>query len=147
MFGFDGETMDVFPKVAEFILSSQLDAAQLSILNPLPGTKIYEMLKKEKRLLYTNYPEDWELYDNFGNVLFRPREMRPEELQEGLLQVYKATTGNSKNVGRALGTLFRTKNVWAAGGAYLWNDILGKEFRKQYGSNDGGLSKQEAADL
>jgi radical SAM superfamily enzyme YgiQ (UPF0313 family) len=144
MFGFDTDTKDVFSRVTEFILSSQLDAAQLSILNPLPGTRMYRKLQKEQRLLHTNYPEDWERYDNFGNVLFRPRGMTPEELEEGLLQVYKATTGKVRNVGRALTTAFRTKNLWAAGGAYLWNDILGKEFRKRYAENCGGLWRQES---
>jgi radical SAM superfamily enzyme YgiQ (UPF0313 family) len=122
--GLDNDTKDVFPRVTEFILSSKIEAAHVSILNPLPGTSIFQRLAKENRLLYTNFPQDWERYDNLGNVLYQPRLMTPDELQEGFMQVYKTTTGKVKNVTRALGTFRRTKSFWATGGAYIWNDLL-----------------------
>lgn len=122
--GLDNDTKDVFSRVSEFILSSKIEAAYVSILNPLPGTSIFRRLAKENRLLYTNFPQDWERYDNLGNVLYQPRLMTPDELQEGFMQVYKTTTGKVKNVTRALGTLRRTKSFWATGGAYIWNDLL-----------------------
>lgn len=132
IFGDDLDTKDVFEKTTEFILKSKIDAAQLTILNPLPGTRVYQRLKKEKRLLYTNYPDDWAYYDNLGNVLFVPKNMTSEELFEGILNVYKKTTSKPKSIKRAVTTLYRTKNFWAAGGAFLWNYILGTEFIKKY---------------
>lgn len=132
IFGYDSETEDVFDRVTEFILSSEIDAAQLTVLNPLPGTKIYEQFKKQKRLLYTDYPKDWELYDNFANVLYKPKAMTPEKLREGVLRAYRATTSKRRTITRALTTLHRTKNFWATGTAYIWNDILGTEVRTRH---------------
>jgi radical SAM superfamily enzyme YgiQ (UPF0313 family) len=122
--GLDNDTKDVFPRVTEFIMSSKIDAAQVSILTPLPGTSIFQRLAREKRLLHTNFPQDWERYDNLGNVLYQPKLMTPDELQEGLMQVYRATTGKVKNVTRALGVLRSTKSFYATGAAYVWNDML-----------------------
>lgn len=132
IFGDDLDTKDVFEKTSEFILTSNLDAAQLTILNPLPGTKVYKRLMEEKRILYTNYPRDWACYDNLGNVLFRPKNMTPEELLEGVLSVYKETASIPQSITRAVTTLFKTKSLWAAGGALLYNYVLESEFVKKY---------------
>ena len=55
----------------------------------------------------TNYPDDWRHYD-FAEAVFVPKHMSPDELEEGIYQVYKHTTSRIASFRRALGTLVRT---------------------------------------
>jgi len=84
IFGFDHDDRNIFRKTVKFIEKIKLDAAQFTILTPLPGTKLYEKLKKEKRII----DKDWSNYD-FTHVVFKPKLMTPEELKQGLVWAYK----------------------------------------------------------
>jgi radical SAM superfamily enzyme YgiQ (UPF0313 family) len=53
-------------------------------LTPFPGTRIHQRLKKEGRIL----TEDWSRYD-MATVVFQPKGMTVEELQEGFWWVNK----------------------------------------------------------
>ncbi|MGB4366735.1 MAG: radical SAM protein, partial [Acetomicrobium sp.] len=79
IFGFDSDDKDVFKRTLDFALESKLDLAQFSILTPLPGTRLYEKLSSEDRIINT----DWSKYD-MGNAVFMPAQMTPEELQKGM---------------------------------------------------------------
>ncbi len=131
VFGGDGDTKDVFPRTTEFILDSKIDAEQLTIMTPLPGTRLYGRLQQEERLLRTDYPHDWEYYD-FGEVVFRPRYLAPDELKEGVLQVYKDTTGRTTSLRRALDTATQVKTLHGAAAAYLWNRGYGSAWKRKY---------------
>jgi radical SAM superfamily enzyme YgiQ (UPF0313 family) len=133
--GDDMDTKDVFDRTIEFVMKSKLDAGQFIPLNPMPGTRVYERLRKENRLLFTNYPHDWMYHDNHGNVLFRPKHMSPDELQEGILRIYRETTKAPRAFARFVSTLARTGGLWPAGIAYMWNHVLSSEFIKRYGTN------------
>jgi radical SAM superfamily enzyme YgiQ (UPF0313 family) len=61
----------------------KIDIADFSILTPFPGTPIYNNLEKENRLL----TKDWVKY-NMHNVVFQPKNMTPEDLQEGVIKLY-----------------------------------------------------------
>jgi len=79
VFGFDSDDEKVFEKTLKFAQESRLDAATFHLLTPLPGTKLYEKLEKEKRIV----ERDWSKY-NFSTVVFEPRQMTKRELQEGV---------------------------------------------------------------
>jgi radical SAM superfamily enzyme YgiQ (UPF0313 family) len=78
IFGSDGEDSSVFHRVVDFCEETKIDAAVFAVLTPYPGTRIYEQFLKEDRILSF----DWDLYD-MDHVVFRPRDMTVEELQEG----------------------------------------------------------------
>ncbi len=80
VFGFDYENKDVFEQTLEFIMRSRMDVAQLRILTPYPGTRLYERLLSEGRLLARDwwlrgYPPD--------TVLYQPKGMTADELING----------------------------------------------------------------
>ena len=80
VFGFDFENKDVFGKTYEFIMKSHMDVVQLRILTPYPGTRLYDRLISEGRLLARDwwlkgYPPD--------TVLYQPRGMTADELISG----------------------------------------------------------------
>ena len=82
--GFDNDDETIFKKTADFIIENHLNMAQITILTPLPGSRLRERLLKEKRILN----RDWSKY-TFLDVNFIPKKMSPKELEEGILKIYK----------------------------------------------------------
>ena len=80
--------MSVFSDVLRFIEKTHLEAVIFSILTPFPGTRVYQTMLKENRILHT----DWEKYD-MNHVVYQPKKMTPEQLQEGFNWAYKRLYG------------------------------------------------------
>ncbi|HEX76192.1 MAG TPA: B12-binding domain-containing radical SAM protein [Dehalococcoidia bacterium] len=129
--GSDGDTKDVFQRTTEFILDSKVDATQITILTPLPGTRLFSSLQQEGRLLRTNYPDDWTHYD-FTEVVFKPKHMTPDELMEGVTQIYRDTSSRPTSLKRAFISFIRTKNLYGTAIAYLWNRGSGSLWMQKY---------------
>ena len=89
IFGMDHDDSSVFSDVIRFIEKTHLEAVLFSVLTPFPGTRIYETLQRENRIIDT----DWEKYD-MNHVVFRPKKMTPEELQEGFNWAYRRLYGH-----------------------------------------------------
>ncbi|MBU5439173.1 B12-binding domain-containing radical SAM protein [Tissierella sp. MSJ-40] len=81
IFGFDTDTKTVFRKTLEECNSLGIDGVTVSILTPLPKTPLYEQLKKENRLIST----DWIYFNGKTRVAFKPKNMTPEELFNGYM--------------------------------------------------------------
>jgi radical SAM superfamily enzyme YgiQ (UPF0313 family) len=82
--GFDHDTPNVFDATIEWIEENSLECATFHILTPYPGTPLFKMMESQNRLLHRN----WDLYDT-AHVVFRPRNMTPEQLFEGYSSCYK----------------------------------------------------------
>jgi radical SAM superfamily enzyme YgiQ (UPF0313 family) len=78
IFGFDGDTPDVFKKTLDFAIKAKLGSARFAILKPYPGTRLYDDLQKEGRLKNIG----WEKFHT-SNVLFDPIGLTEEELSMG----------------------------------------------------------------
>jgi radical SAM superfamily enzyme YgiQ (UPF0313 family) len=86
VFGFDHENKDVFDQTLEFCMKCRLDGAQLRILTPFPGTRLYARLLKERRL----FVPDWWLQGYSSRaLLFRPRFMTEDEIMEGVARLQR----------------------------------------------------------
>jgi radical SAM superfamily enzyme YgiQ (UPF0313 family) len=129
--GSDGDRKDVFQRTIEFILDSKIDSASFTILTPLPGTRLYDRLRSEGRLLRTNYPDDWKHYD-FEEPVFRPKHMTPDELGEGIYEVYKRTTPRLTSLKRAFNSLIQTRSLPLTAAAYSLNRGLGSLATSKY---------------
>jgi radical SAM superfamily enzyme YgiQ (UPF0313 family) len=82
--GFDGDDKDTFTEMAGWIEANRLECATFHILTPYPGTPLFRQLEAEGRLLH----RDWEQYDT-AHVVFRPKQMTPEELLLGYDWLYR----------------------------------------------------------
>jgi radical SAM superfamily enzyme YgiQ (UPF0313 family) len=61
--GIDTQDMNtIVSDILRFAEESDLDGLNPTILTPLPGTRDYARLDAEGRILFKNYPEDWEKY-------------------------------------------------------------------------------------
>jgi len=85
VFGYDYDDPLVFDEFLEFAERNRIEGAFLPILTPFPGTRIHQRLKQEGRIL----TEDWSKYD-MATVVFRPKRMTVDELQEGFWKVNRS---------------------------------------------------------
>ena len=93
--GLDTDTTAIFKNISDFINDSHLYAAQLTILTPLPGTRLRERFEKENRLL----PTDWNKF-TLLNANFIPKKMSPEQLEKGLMEAYGRFYNTKQNIKR-----------------------------------------------
>jgi radical SAM superfamily enzyme YgiQ (UPF0313 family) len=78
--GFDDDDTSVFEKTLRFAIESAVDFASFHILTPYPGTQFFDQIIQENRLLVPY--GDWSKFDT-QHVVFLPKRMNAEELQEG----------------------------------------------------------------
>jgi radical SAM superfamily enzyme YgiQ (UPF0313 family) len=83
--GLDADTPEIFDELREFIDRSRLLEVQITILTAFPGTRLYQRLLAEGRLLY---PGAWDRCTLF-DLNFRPRGMTVEQLEDGVMQLWR----------------------------------------------------------
>ena len=79
VFGFDNDTEAVFSETLDFLEATGVQNATFNILTPYPGTRLYQRLEAEGRIL----TRDWSKYNGREDVVFQPQHMSPETLLEG----------------------------------------------------------------
>jgi len=79
VFGFDHDTEAVFDETVDFLEKSGVQNATFNILTPFPGTRLFERLHAEGRIL----SRDWTKYNGRADVVFQPRLMSPDALLAG----------------------------------------------------------------
>jgi radical SAM superfamily enzyme YgiQ (UPF0313 family) len=84
IFGFDEDNPGVFERTVKFIKDVRMDAANLFTRTPFPGTRLYAKMETNGQII----DHDWSHYD-LHHVVFRPRNMTPEELLQGIYDAYK----------------------------------------------------------
>jgi len=84
MLGEDNDTPESIASTLDFTVNHEIDTVQFMVMTPLPGTRLYEKMDSENRLLHKN----WDYYDGM-HVVFRPLSMSPAELQEASVNCYR----------------------------------------------------------
>lgn len=77
LLGLDNQTEDDIKRLIDFLLEIDLDLAEFTVLAPFPHTKAYDDLMRQGRI----FDHDWDHY-NAGQVVYQPKHMTPEKLQE-----------------------------------------------------------------
>lgn len=81
--GMDGDDPGVFARTLRFLDRAGIDAIQLNILTPLPGTPLFEEFDRAGRIT----DRDWSHYD-FRHCVIRPIRMSAADLQAGADWLY-----------------------------------------------------------
>jgi radical SAM superfamily enzyme YgiQ (UPF0313 family) len=89
MVGRDHDRPEVFGKMKDFIADTGLDDVQVAIQTPLLGTRLYERLSRQRRILS---PRDWSKFD-FFNVVYRPKGITPIQLLRGQTGICRRVYG------------------------------------------------------
>ena len=86
IFGLDDDTTEIFGETVAVVNDLRIDIPRYALYTPYPGTRAFDRLKKEGRLLH----EHWEHYDT-QHVVIRPKQMTPEQLDAGFIRAYRDT--------------------------------------------------------
>ena len=120
IFGADTQDKDVFRRTIDFALANDIDAIQLSLETPFPGTAFYKQLVEENRLLLTDFPNDWRHYNIFEPV-FQMKSFTPGEAYKELLGAYSEMSSFMTSLKRGLTTFRNTRSLFSTGIAFSWN--------------------------
>ena len=110
IFGMDGDTSARLHQRAEYMIRSGIDVMQTTVLTPLPGTRLFERYRKEGRLLYTEFPKDWDHYD-MTEVIHKPGSIEPKALAEEMDALNDRMYAWPVLMRKAVQTLWRTRDV------------------------------------
>jgi len=138
VFGHDHDTPQLFEDTLEFAMEQKFFVAAFNHLQPIPGTPLYARLEQEGRLLYDRW---WlEPGVRFGNVIFRPKNMEPDELSERLMDLRRQFYSYSSILKRAAEFSANVANPASGLFYFLINAILRKEIDEEWGLPLGDLS-------
>ena len=100
--GFDEDNVESGRKTWRYARRTNLNSVQFLILTPVPGTKFFQRMHDDDRIL----TEDWSLYDAH-HVVYKPKGMLPFELQQLQIKAHE----HFYNFWRRVKTLF-SFNFW-----------------------------------
>lgn len=84
VFGLDEDNQETFKRTLDWIVQNKIETVTSHILTPYPGTKLYDRLKNEGRII----SDDLSLY-NTANVVYQPKNLSSDELYNGYIWMYK----------------------------------------------------------
>jgi len=123
--GNDEESLPYYRKFARFLRTSLIDIFQLTLLTPLPGTDLMHQLQEENRILFTDYPKDWDRY-RFSYMVHRPQGVAPDEIYAGNNYIKKQLYSFPFYQWRLLRSLIRLRNLPNFYVAYKLNEAFKK---------------------
>jgi radical SAM superfamily enzyme YgiQ (UPF0313 family) len=112
IFGMDGDTPEKLRRRAGYMIDGGVDVMQTTYLTPLPGTRLFDRLQAESRLLYTDFPRDWDHYD-MTEVTYRPQHMTPKRLAQAVHECNRRMYARPVLMRKAMRTCLETRN-WMA---------------------------------
>jgi len=78
VFGLDDDDTNVFKKTVDWAVENALTTCTYHILTPYPGTRLFQTMEKDNRLLHRN----WDLYDT-RHVVYKTKALSAAELKRG----------------------------------------------------------------
>jgi len=129
VFGYDSDTVDVFEQTLDFAMRHKFVIANFNTLNPMPGTRLYDRLDREDRLL----DRAWWLHEKYkyGEVMFEPSRMTPRQLKEGCIRVRFAFSKPSGILRRALDRKANASSIQNLSLFLLANLVTRKEYKRK----------------
>lgn len=90
--GFDEHDGSIFKETLDFIKAIKADRTFEHLVIPFPGSQTFKDYDEMGRIL----TKDWTRYDG-SHVVFQPKQMSPEELEEGVYWLYTKSQGRVKS--------------------------------------------------
>lgn len=84
IFGEDHDTTQSLRATVDFAIHEHLDTVQFMVLTPFPGTRVFEDLEGQNRMIHKR----WDFYDGMYAV-FRPAQMSAVRLQQETVAAYE----------------------------------------------------------
>jgi radical SAM superfamily enzyme YgiQ (UPF0313 family) len=142
VFGYDGDRPQSIQRTLEFALQQKLFLANFNHLQPYPGTRLYRRLQRQGRLLY---PRWWlDPGYRFGEAVFRPLGMTPEQLTEGCRRARDRFHGAASIARRIVEPRANLGSLENAATFLLVNLVSRQDLRRKRGLRLGGLAARRA---
>jgi radical SAM superfamily enzyme YgiQ (UPF0313 family) len=129
--GNDHESSAYYKQLARFLVQSGIDIIQITLLTPLPGTGLMSELQKEGRLLYADYPHDWDKY-RFSYMVHRPQDVQPQTIYIGNNYIKKNIYSFPNYPYRLVRSLLNLKNMTNFYATYKFNQALKKGWKNSH---------------
>jgi radical SAM superfamily enzyme YgiQ (UPF0313 family) len=127
IYGLESDTPERMRHRTEYINNADIDAVQATVLTPLPGTSLYNRMKKNGQLAMQNYPDDWQHYD-FAEMVFDHKHMSREEFNKEFKANMEAMYNDHIIKKKFLRSLKQTRStlaaVWAYGSNLQYQNML-----------------------
>ncbi len=121
IFGMDGDTPEKLQRRTTYMIRCGVDVMQTTYLTPLPGTRLFGRHRNEDRLLYTDFPQDWDHYD-MTEVAHHPQGMKPETLSQTMHECNRRMYAWPVLVRKAMRTFRETRNPTAT--MFAWQSNI-----------------------
>jgi radical SAM superfamily enzyme YgiQ (UPF0313 family) len=144
IYGFDTDTSEALDKRTKYIINSGVDAVEITILTPLPETRLFKRIKEEGRLIFPNFPGDWKRYDT-GAIVMKQKLMDRFELGYEMDKAFHRIWSRKNIMRKYFKTLHTTKSPMAAGFAFVTNMVYrtaGLKAKKDYKERLGGIMEE-----
>ncbi len=99
--GLDGDDVTVFQRTLRFLERARIDALQLAILTPQPGTPLYDEFERAGRIIV----HDWSKHD-YRHTVIAPAKMTAAQLQDGADWLYRQYYRLDRIILRSLRAVF-----------------------------------------
>jgi radical SAM superfamily enzyme YgiQ (UPF0313 family) len=122
IFGWENDTRETIDHRVTFTRRCHADSIQSTFMTPLPGTRLFDRLTREGKIVLNNYPDDWQHY-GYESLVFNPDHMGREEMQAYIFRVVDRVYHPSFLKQRMLRTWWRTRSFITAYWSYMsnWN--------------------------
>lgn len=108
--GNDYESSLYYKELADFLISTGVDIIQITLLTPLPGTRFFEQLETDTRLIHKNFPGDWDKY-RFSYMVHQPHGTDIETIYTGCNYIKKRIYSFPTYQYRLIKSLLNLKNA------------------------------------
>ena len=129
--GNDHESTAYYKQLARFLVQSGIDIIQITLLTPLPGTELISDLQKEGRLLFADYPKDWDKY-RFSYMVHQPQDVQPRTIYIGNNYIKKNIYSFPNYPYRLVRSLMNLKNMTNFYATYKFNKALKKGWKNSH---------------
>lgn len=138
--GYDHDTPAVFDATLEFAIENRLFLANFNPLTPTPGSALYTRLQSEGRLIRDPWWLDPEF--KYGDCMFQPKSMSPEQLQEGCYRIRTEFNRWSSIGKRAFDLRANCRTPLHAAAFALANITSRREIHRKQGMNLGDATEE-----
>jgi len=145
VFGYDTDTPDLFERTLDFAMEQKFFITAFNHMQPFPGTPLYQRMEEEGRLLY----DKWWLEPDyrFGRIVFRPKNMSPDDLYDRLMETRRKYFGYSSILARAADLKANLRNPQSAWYYFFVNYLLRRELDEKWVTPLGDLSEPDPLDV
>ena len=114
------DTFESIDRILDFIVENEIDAIQIFLLTPIPGSAMFGEFEKENKLVMTNFPDDWEAYNGFA-IVHETTDITAEQMYRKMFEAYKGLSTFRSSLKRGWKAFKVTKSPMSTGLALFWN--------------------------